>query len=261
MPANKKLLVLPGDGIGPEVMRQVRRVIDWFDKRRARRASTSRRAWSAAPRSTGTTRRSPTTTMAEALAADAVLFGAVGGPKWDNAAVRQEAGARHPAPAQGDGAVRQPAPGDGVRRAGRRLDAQARGGRGPRHHDRARADRRRLFRRAARHRDAARRQRRGVDTAGLHDAEIERIAPRRLRAGAQAAQQGLLGREGQRHADRRAVARGGDEARKAEYPDVAAPAHVRRQLRHAARAQAQAVRRHRHRQSVRRHALGPSPRC
>jgi 3-isopropylmalate dehydrogenase len=29
MPANKKLLVLPGDGIGPEVMREVRRVLDW----------------------------------------------------------------------------------------------------------------------------------------------------------------------------------------------------------------------------------------
>ena len=34
MPANKKLLFLPGDGIGPEVMRQVRRVIDWLDRKR-----------------------------------------------------------------------------------------------------------------------------------------------------------------------------------------------------------------------------------
>ena len=34
MAANKKLLVLPGDGIGPEVMREVRRVIDWMDRRR-----------------------------------------------------------------------------------------------------------------------------------------------------------------------------------------------------------------------------------
>ena len=30
MPANRKLLVLPGDGIGPEVMQQVVRVADWF---------------------------------------------------------------------------------------------------------------------------------------------------------------------------------------------------------------------------------------
>ena len=35
MPANKKLLILPGDGIGPEVMREVRRVIDWMDRRRS----------------------------------------------------------------------------------------------------------------------------------------------------------------------------------------------------------------------------------
>ena len=34
MPSNKKLLILPGDGIGPEVMREVRRVIDWMDRRR-----------------------------------------------------------------------------------------------------------------------------------------------------------------------------------------------------------------------------------
>ncbi len=34
MAANKKLLILPGDGIGPEVKREVRRVIDWMDRRR-----------------------------------------------------------------------------------------------------------------------------------------------------------------------------------------------------------------------------------
>ena len=32
MAANKKLLVLLGDGIGPEVMGEVRRVIDWMDR-------------------------------------------------------------------------------------------------------------------------------------------------------------------------------------------------------------------------------------
>src|SRR5262249_21456632 len=35
MAKNKKLLILAGDGIGPEVMRQVARVLDWFAKRRA----------------------------------------------------------------------------------------------------------------------------------------------------------------------------------------------------------------------------------
>ena len=28
--ANPSLLILPGDGIGPEVMAEVRRIIDWF---------------------------------------------------------------------------------------------------------------------------------------------------------------------------------------------------------------------------------------
>ena len=35
MASNKKLLILPGDGIGPEVMREVRRVIDWMARKRA----------------------------------------------------------------------------------------------------------------------------------------------------------------------------------------------------------------------------------
>ena len=35
MAANKKVLMLPGDGIGPEVMSEVRRLIDWMDKRRS----------------------------------------------------------------------------------------------------------------------------------------------------------------------------------------------------------------------------------
>ena len=66
MPANKKLLILPGDGIGPEVMHEVRRVIDWMDRRRAvtfdlDRGSGRRRLHRCARR-----RRSPTPTMARA---------------------------------------------------------------------------------------------------------------------------------------------------------------------------------------------------
>ncbi|MBT6204475.1 MAG: 3-isopropylmalate dehydrogenase, partial [Rhodospirillaceae bacterium] len=34
MTANKKLLLLPGDGIGPEVVAVVSRVIEWFAKHR-----------------------------------------------------------------------------------------------------------------------------------------------------------------------------------------------------------------------------------
>jgi len=82
MAKNKKLLILAGDGIGPEVMRQVIRVIDWFAKRRAV-------AFDVAEGLVGggaiDKHGVPLTdaTMAEAMAADAVLLGAVGGPKWD----------------------------------------------------------------------------------------------------------------------------------------------------------------------------------
>ncbi len=82
MAANKKLLVLPGDGIGPEVMRETIRVIDWMDrKRRASFDLTDDLVGGAAIDAGGT----PITaeTVARAKAADAVLFGSVGGPKWD----------------------------------------------------------------------------------------------------------------------------------------------------------------------------------
>jgi 3-isopropylmalate dehydrogenase len=82
MAANKKLLVLPGDGIGPEVMAQVRRVVDWFDKRRAVRFDMKEGlVGGAALDRQGTPIADET--VADALAADAVLFGSVGGPKWD----------------------------------------------------------------------------------------------------------------------------------------------------------------------------------
>ncbi len=82
MAANKKLLLLPGDGIGLEVMREVRRVIDWMDRRRivsfdleedlVGGASLDRHGVPITER-----------TVAAAGAADAVLFGAVGGPQYD----------------------------------------------------------------------------------------------------------------------------------------------------------------------------------
>ncbi len=83
MAANKKVLVLPGDGIGPEVTKQVMRIVDWFDKRRAVRFDmTQDLVGGAAYEKHGT----PITdkTMETAQNTDAVLFGAVGGPQWDN---------------------------------------------------------------------------------------------------------------------------------------------------------------------------------
>jgi 3-isopropylmalate dehydrogenase len=85
MAANRKLYVLPGDGIGPEAMRQVRRVIEWMDRRRAVRFDISEGIVGAASlEKFGVPIRDEV--VGEALATDAVLFGAVGDPKWDNVA-------------------------------------------------------------------------------------------------------------------------------------------------------------------------------
>ncbi len=82
MPANKRLLILPGDGIGPEVMREVRRVIDWMDRRRAIRFEiTEDLVGGAAIDAQGAPIAEAT--MEKARQADAVLFGSVGGPKWE----------------------------------------------------------------------------------------------------------------------------------------------------------------------------------
>lgn len=82
MASNKKLLILPGDGIGPEVMREVRRVIDWMDRRRLVSFDVSEDLVGGASIDA---RGTPITdeAMEKARATDAILFGSVGGPKWD----------------------------------------------------------------------------------------------------------------------------------------------------------------------------------
>jgi 3-isopropylmalate dehydrogenase len=82
MIANKSLLLLPGDGIGPEVMTQAKRVLTWLqDQNRATFEITEDLVGGAAVDAHGV----PITeaTMAKALSVDAVLFGAVGGPQYD----------------------------------------------------------------------------------------------------------------------------------------------------------------------------------
>ncbi len=83
MPANKKLLLLPGDGIGPEVMQEVRRVIEWMARRRAVSFDIAEDlVGGAAIDVEGVPIVERTVTRAKE--ADAVLFGSVGGPKWDH---------------------------------------------------------------------------------------------------------------------------------------------------------------------------------
>src|SRR5271154_1853967 len=88
-----KLLLLPGDGVGPEVMAEVEKIIDCFAGEGVAKFETEKGlvggcAYDAHGKAISES------DMALAGAADAVLFGAVGGPKWDGVAydVRPEAG-------------------------------------------------------------------------------------------------------------------------------------------------------------------------
>jgi len=80
--SNRKILVLPGDGIGPEIMREVMRVIEFFDRRHIASFEVSEGLVGGSAYDVSGT---PLTddTLAEAQASDAVLFGSVGGPKWE----------------------------------------------------------------------------------------------------------------------------------------------------------------------------------
>jgi 3-isopropylmalate dehydrogenase len=83
MATNKTLLILPGDGIGVEVMGQVRRIVDWFDRRRAVGFDILEQPIGGAAYDAHGTPLSDEA-LAEAMDADAVLLGAVGGPQYDN---------------------------------------------------------------------------------------------------------------------------------------------------------------------------------
>jgi 3-isopropylmalate dehydrogenase len=91
--ATYKLLLLAGDGIGPEVMAEVKKLIAWMNAHGMGTFETDEGLVGGAcydAHGVAVTDE----TMAKAHAADAVIFGAVGGPKWDNVPydVRPEAG-------------------------------------------------------------------------------------------------------------------------------------------------------------------------
>ncbi|MGH6799571.1 MAG: isocitrate/isopropylmalate family dehydrogenase, partial [Roseiarcus sp.] len=91
--ATFKLLLFPGDGVGPEVMAEVEKIIDCFNsegvaKFEIEKGLVGGSAYDAHGKAISES------DMALAGAADAVLLAAVGGPKWDGVAydVRPEAG-------------------------------------------------------------------------------------------------------------------------------------------------------------------------
>ena len=91
--ATYDLLLLAGDGIGPEIMAETRRVIGWLNDNTEHQFNTEDDLVGGAAYDAHKSAATDAM-MDRAQAADAVLFGAVGGPKWDNVPydARPEAG-------------------------------------------------------------------------------------------------------------------------------------------------------------------------
>ena len=91
--ATHNLLLLPGDGIGPEVMAEVKKLIAWMNAHGMGTFETEEGLVGGGGYDAHGVAITDAT-MAKAQAADAVIFGAVGGPKWDKVPydVRPEAG-------------------------------------------------------------------------------------------------------------------------------------------------------------------------
>jgi len=79
----RKILLLPGDGIGPEVIQEVKKIIDWFNKKKSLDFETEEGLVGGASYEK---HKKPITdeVFYKALESEAVILGAVGGPKWDN---------------------------------------------------------------------------------------------------------------------------------------------------------------------------------
>ena len=78
----RKILLLPGDGIGPEVVREVKKILEWFNKNKSLDFSFDEELIGGASIDVN---EIPITdeVFYKSLQADAVLLGACGGPKWD----------------------------------------------------------------------------------------------------------------------------------------------------------------------------------
>ena len=80
---SKKILILPGDGIGPEAVNEVKKIIDFFNKKKILDIETEEDLVGGACIDS-TKLPIKDETIKKARESDAVLLGAVGGPKWDD---------------------------------------------------------------------------------------------------------------------------------------------------------------------------------
>jgi len=79
----RKILLLPGDGVGPEVITEVRKIIEWFNKKKSLDFQIEEGLVGGASYEK---HKNPITdeVFYKALESEAVILGSVGGPKWDN---------------------------------------------------------------------------------------------------------------------------------------------------------------------------------
>ncbi len=79
----RKILLLPGDGVGPEVVGETKKIINWFNKKKSLDFETEEGLIGGASYEK---HKKPLTdeVFYKALESDSVILGAVGGPKWDN---------------------------------------------------------------------------------------------------------------------------------------------------------------------------------
>ena len=204
---SQKLLLLPGDGIGVEVMGEVEKLVAWLNAEQQGRFHhrTGLVGGSAYDKHGEAISEDD---MQKALAADAVIFGAVGGPKWDKVPYekRPEAGLLrlrkdlqlfanlrpaicYPALADASSLKRELVEGLDIL-----IVRELTGGV--------------YFGEPKDITDLGNGQKRAVDTQVYETYEIDRIVPRRLRPRAHARQEGALGRQEERHEVGRAVGRG-----------------------------------------------------
>ncbi len=252
--ASRTLLLLPGDGIGPEAMAEVEKLIAVMNADEKAGFETGKglvggSAYDAHGKAISDD------DMARAMAADAVLFGAVGGPKWDGVAyeVRPEAGLLrlrkdmelfanlrpaicYPALAESSSLKKDVVEGLDIL-----IVRELTGGV--------------YFGEPKQIIDLGNGQKRGIDTQVYDTFEIERISGVAFEL-ARTRSNKVCSME------KRNVMKSGvlwnevvTATHKARYADVELSPHAGRCRRHAAGPLAQAVRRHRHRQPLRRHAV------
>ena len=80
---NRKILLLPGDGIGPEVVKEVKKIIEWLNQNKSLDFKIEEELIGGASIDVN---KIPITdeVFYKSLESDAVILGACGGPKWDN---------------------------------------------------------------------------------------------------------------------------------------------------------------------------------